>query len=59
MFVSYVYGLTQRILFLICIAPHYNMTVPLVQQCDIQNGPLYGVSHLYAALLPNMTLSLT
>ena len=53
------YGLIQRILCLIFIIPHYNVTVPLLQLCMITNGPLYVVSHLYTELLVSMTLSLT
>ena len=42
--VPYLYGLIRRILFLICIGPHCNVTVPLVQHGFIANGPLYEVS---------------
>ena len=38
-FVSYLYGLMQRILCLPFISPYCNMTVPLVKHCVITNGP--------------------
>ena len=57
MFVLDVYWLIWRILWLVFIAPHCHVTVPLVQHCIITNGPLYRVSHLYAALLTSITLS--
>ena len=40
--VSYVYGWIKRILYLIFISSHFNVTVPLVQHWVISNGPLYG-----------------
>ena len=58
-FVSYLYGLIRHILCLICIGLYWNVTMLLVQHYVIKNGPLYGVSYLYAALLVSMTLSLT
>ena len=45
--VSDLYVLMRRILYLICTAPHYKFTVPLVKHCVITKGPLYGVSYLY------------
>ena len=54
--VSNLYGLMWHILYLICIAPHCKFTVPLVKQCVIKNGNLYGVSYLYAVWLVRMTL---
>ena len=49
MFVSDVCGLMRRILYLIFVTPHCNVTVPLVQHCVITSGTLYGVSYLHAA----------
>ena len=34
-----IYGLMRRILYVICIAPHCNSTVPLVKHCVIIKGP--------------------
>ena len=48
-FVSDVCGLMRRILYINFIAPHYNVTLPLVQHRVITNEPLYGVSFLYSA----------
>ena len=45
-FVLDLYGLIQHILCLICIRPHCNVTVPLVQLGCIINGPLYGLSNI-------------
>ena len=42
-FVLDLYDLIRRILCLICIGPHYNVTVTSVQYGFIINGPLYGV----------------
>ena len=58
-FVSDLYGLIQRILYLICIGPYYIFTVPLIKQRVLINGPVYGVSYLYAAWLVSMNLSPT
>ena len=55
-YVSDAYGLIQCIIQLICIAPHYNMTMPLVQNSVLTNGLLHGIPYLYAALLGSMTL---
>ena len=46
-FVPDLYELIRRILCLICIVPHCNVTVPLVQHGFIANGPLYGVSNIF------------
>ena len=51
MFVWNVYGIMRCDLCLIFIASRCNETVLLVHQCVITNGPLYGVSWLYSALL--------
>ena len=59
MFVSDLYGLIQRILYLILFRPYCIVTVMLVQHPVITDGPLYGISYLYAALLLTMTLSPT
>ena len=48
-FVSDLYGLIQRILYLIFVGPYCNLTVPLVKHCVITNGPLNDVSCIYAA----------
>ena len=53
------YGLMQRILYIISITPYFNITVPLVKQYVITKGPLYGVLHLYALWLRSMTLAPT
>ena len=58
-FISDVYGLMQCILIQIFIPPHFKVTVTLVQHYVIKNGPFYGVSSLYPALLLSMTLSPT
>ena len=58
-FVSDVYGLIQHILYLIFVAPYYNVTMTLVQHCVISNGTLYGISYLKAELLSSITLSPT
>ena len=47
-FLSGVYGLMRRILYLIFIIPHCNETVKLVQHRLITNGLLYDVSYFYA-----------
>ena len=52
--VSYFYGLIRRILYVICVAPHCNFTMPLVKYCVITNGPLYGVLYLHAVWLVSM-----
>ena len=59
MFVSGLYGLILRILYLIFDGPYCNGTVPLVKHRVIKNGPLYGVSYLYSEWLLSMTLSTT
>ena len=38
------YGLIQRILCLISVAPYCKFNGPLVEHCVITKGPLYGVS---------------
>ena len=53
------YGLMRRILYVIYIAPHCNITMPLVKHCVIIKGPLYEVSYLYAVCLVIMNLSPT
>ena len=45
-FVKDVYGLMQRILYLIFIIPRCNVTVTLVEHCVITNVPLY-VFHIF------------
>ena len=55
-FVPDVCGLMRHILYLIFIAPHCNVTVPLVQYCVIKNISLYSVSYFYAAWLSSMDL---
>ena len=55
--VSYLYGLMRRILYLIYVAPIFNETVPLVQHRIITNGPVFGVSYLYAVCLVIIKLS--
>ena len=57
-FVSDLYGLIRRILYL-NFGPYCIFTVPLVKHCVIKNGPVYGVSYLYAACLLIMTSSPT
>ena len=54
--VSDIYGLMQHTLYPILIGSHCNVTVTLAQHCNIKNGPLYGLSYLYVALLTSMTL---
>ena len=54
--VSDVYGLMWRILCLIFIQKHCNLTVPLAQHCVLTNGPLYDVSYMYSALLDRLAL---
>ena len=46
-FVPDLYGLIRRVLCLICIRPHLNVTVPLVQHGFIENRPLYGISNIF------------
>ena len=58
-FVSDLYGLMGRILYVISTTPHSKFTVPLVKHRVIKNGPVYGVSYLYAVCLWSMTLSPT
>ena len=57
--VSDLYGFMRRILYLISVAPILNETLPLVQHRFIKNGPVYGVSYLYAVCVVSMTSSLT
>ena len=57
--VSESYGLMQCILYVIFIAQFFNITVPLAKHYVITNGPIYGVSYLYAVYLVSMTLSPT
>ena len=57
--VSDLYGLMQRISYVICVAPYFKITVILVKHCVITKGPLYGVSNLCAVWLVRMNLSLT
>ena len=57
--VSNLNGLMQCILYLIFIAPHCNIIVPLVKHCFITKGTLYGVSNLYAVQAVSMILSPT
>ena len=45
--VSDLYGLMQRTLYLISVAPYCKFTVPLVKHCVTTKGPLYGVSCFY------------
>ena len=54
-FLSDLYGLIRRILFLICIRPYCNFTLTLVKHRVITHGTLNGVYYLYAALLLRMT----
>ena len=56
---SNLYGLMQRILYLIYFAPYCKFTAPSTKHCVITKGPLYGVSYLYAVWLVIMNLSLT
>ena len=53
------YGLMQRILYVICVAPYCKFTLPLLKHCVITKGLLYGVSYLYAAWLVIINLSPT
>ena len=46
-FVLDLYELMRRILCLICIGPHCNVTMLLVPHGFIVNGTLYGVSHIF------------
>ena len=46
-FVPDLYELIRRILCLICIVSHCNVTVSLIQHGFIANGPLYGVSKFF------------
>ena len=46
--VSYLYGLFQRMLYLISVRPYCKYTVKLVKHCVITKGLLNGVSYLYA-----------
>ena len=55
--VSDLYGLMRRILYIIRVTLFCNFTVPLVKNCVITNGPLYGVSYFYAVCLLSMKLS--
>ena len=57
--VSESYGLMQCILYVIFVAQFFNFTVPLVKHYVITNGPIYGVSYLYAVCLVRITLSTT
>ena len=57
--VSYVYGLTWRILYKTFVASYYNLTMTLFQHYIIKNEPLYGVSYFHAELLSTITLSPT
>ena len=55
--VSYLYGLMRRILYLIYVTPICNEIVTLVKHRVITNGPVYGVSYLFAVCLVSMTSS--
>ena len=44
-------------LYLIFVAPIFNVTAPLSRIYIFSNGPLYEVLYFYADLLLNMTLS--
>ena len=57
--VSDLYGLMQRILYRISVAPYCSITVTLVKHFVITKGPLYGVLYFYAVWLLSMTLSPT
>ena len=57
--VSNLYGLMQRILCLICVAPYCNFTVPFLKHCVTQKGNLHGVQYFYAVLLVSLNLSPT
>ena len=46
-FVSDVYGLMRRMLYLICTEYYCKFTMLLVKHCVVKNGPLYGVSYMY------------
>ena len=50
-FVPYLYGLMRPIVCLICIGPHCNVTVQLVQHGSIANGPSYGVSNILLSVI--------
>ena len=56
-FISYLYGLIQRILYLMFFGTYCKFTVSLVKHCIITNRSLYGVSYLYSAWLLSMNLS--
>ena len=55
-FGSYLYGLIRSILYLIFVRPYCQFTAPIGKHHVITNGPLDGVSYLYAAWLLSMTL---
>ena len=57
--VSDSYGLMQCILNVIYVPPFCNFTIPLVKHCALTNGPIYGISYLYAVCLVSMMLSPT
>ena len=57
--VSDLYGLIQRLIYLIFVGPHFKFTVTLVKQYVIKNGTIYGVLYLYAVCLVIMNLTLT
>ena len=59
MFVSYLYGLMQRLLYLIVFAPYCDVTVPFVQHFFITNFPLYIFLYFYAVWLLSIILSPT
>ena len=54
--VSYLYGLMQRILYVIFVAPYCKCTVPLSKHCVITNVIVYVVSYLFAVCLLRMTI---
>ena len=56
--VSGLYDLIQYILYLIFVGTHSKLTVPLVKNYVITNGPIYGISYLYAVCLVSVMLSL-
>ena len=58
-FISDVYCLMWSVLYLIFVATHCNVIVPLINHCIIKNGPLHGVLYSYVALLLSMTFSPT
>ena len=57
--VSDLHGLMRHILCLIFVALYFKFTVPLIKQCVITKGYLYGVSYFYAVWLVSMNLSPT